>query len=317
MATLSGLINRFRHWLQTPLNVQLVFEIGADYVAGLRRENGAVQSWALRELPPGAVRPAPLAENISDSSVVERAVSQVAEAVADKQTRCALLVPDLVARIAVIELEQVPSRPEEVEALLRWRLKKDVPFDVSQAVLSYHLQPGRTTAHQAVVVVALRNLIQQYEECLERAGLEAGQVTLSTLAALHCLASPSSTPRLLVKRDSVSLSLAIAHSGSVRLFRSLPLPAGSVEAGEETLFGKIYPAAVYFNDQWGQPIGEIVITGLEQLQPGLVERLEKDTHCRAVALRTSDFGLPAANLPGSDPDYHILPSVGWLREETG
>lgn len=316
MATPNGLINRFRHWLQAPLNVQLVFEIGADYVAGLRRENGAVQSWALRELPAGAVRPAPLSENIADSPLVERAVAQVAEAVADKQTRCALLIPDLAARIAVIELEQVPSRSEEVEALLRWRLKKDVPFDVNQAVVSYHLQPGRTTAHEAVVVVALRNLIQQYEDCMARVGLEAGQVTLSTLAALHCLASPSGTPRLLVKRDGLSLSLAIAHSGWLRLFRSLPLPAGSVEAGEETLFEKIYPAAVYFNDQWGQPIGEIVITGLEQLQPGLIERLEKETDCRAVELRTADFELPPANLPGSDPDYRILPSVGWLREET-
>jgi hypothetical protein len=315
MATPNGFINRFRDWLQAPMDVQVVFEIAADYVAGLRRQNGTVHAWALRELPAGAVRPAPLSDNIFDSPAIETALSQVAEAVTDKQTRCALLVPDLVARIAVIELEQVPGRPEEAEELLRWRLRKDVPFDVSQAVLSYHLQPGRTTAYEAVVVVALRSLIQQYEECVQRAGLSAGRVNLSTLATVHCLDSPSSTPSLLVKRDKVSLSLAIAHSGALRLFRSLPLPVGSVGAGEGTLFEKIYPAAVYFHDQWGQPIGEIVISGLQQLQPALVGRLEKEAECRTVELRTADFDLPSSNLPGSDPDYRILPSVGWLREE--
>jgi len=316
VTALPSSIDRFRQWLQAPLDVQLVVEIAADYVAGLRLEEGQIQAWAVREVPAGAVRPAPLSDNIVDAEAVQNALAQVIEAVADRQSRCVLLVPDMVARIALMELEQVPSHPEETEGLLRWRLKKDVPFDLDQAVLTYQVQPGRTTAHEVLAVVALGNLIHQYEECAERGGLYPGQVSLSTLSTLQCLESTSNTPRLLVKRDQASLSLAIAHGDAIRLFRSLPLPVGAVETGEETLFEKIYPAAVYFHDQWGQPVGEIAFSGLEQLQPGLVGRLASEVDCPAVELRAANFHLPPSHLPGNEPDYRILPSIGWFRGET-
>lgn len=311
------LLHRVRDWLQAPVDVQLVCELAADYVAAVRYREGEVEAWAVASLPAGAVRPAPLVDNVVDAGAVGERLKQVVETVADGQRRCVLVIPDLLARVALVELDHIPSRAEEAERLLRWRLRKDLPFDVDQAVLSYYVQPGRTTAHEVLAVVCLRNLVRQYEQCLEERELYPGRVTLSSLATLDCLEAASSTPTLLVKRDHGSISLAIAHGSSVRLFRTLPLPPGGVGSDETALFEKVYPAVVYFQDQWGQSIGEIVLVGFDQFQPGLRTRLEEEAGALTRKLEATSFALPSSNLPGTEPDWRVLPSLGWVRGEKG
>jgi type IV pilus assembly protein PilM len=272
---------------------------------------------AVESLPAGAVRPAPLVDNIADPAAVSERLKQMIETVADGQRRCVLVIPDLLARVALVELDHIPSRVGEAERLLRWRLRKDLPFDVDQAVLSYYVQSGRTTAHEVLAVVCLQSLVRQYEQCLEEREIQPGHVTLSTLAALDCLESTAPTPTLLVKRDHSSMSLAIVHGTSVRLFRTLPLPPGGVGSDEAALFEKIYPAVVYFQDQWGQSVGEIVLVGFDHFQAGLRTRLEEEAGALTRKLEATSFELPSSNLPGTEPDGRVLPSLGWARGEQG
>jgi type IV pilus assembly protein PilM len=310
-----NLIHRLRRWFRAPVEVQLVCEIAADYVIAARYQGGRIEAWALQPLPLEAVRPAPLADNILDATVVQEALKQALESVGDTQRRCVLLVPDLVARIALLELEHLPTRADEADGLLRWRLKKDLPFDVNQAVLSYKVQPGRGAAHEVMAVVCLRGLLRQYEDCLGRLGIHPGWVTLSTLATLDCLDPGNTTPQLLVKRDHSSLSLAIVHHNAVRLFRSLPMAAHERRAAAEALFEKIYPAVVYFQDQWNQPVAEVALAGLDERQANLVQQFEHETGCAARDIVAGDFNLPPSVGAGLNPDHRLLPSLGWVRGE--
>lgn len=303
---------RWQNWFRAAPEVPLVCEIAADYVAAVRHRQGRVLAWAVRPLPADAVRPAPLAENITQRPAVQQALEAVVGSVGDGQRRCALLVPDLVARVAVLEFDQLPARPAEADALLRWRLSKDLPFDVGQAVLSYQTQPARAAGQEALVAVCLRSLLGQYEECLEALGFQPGWVTLSTLAALGCVEPSGSAPRLWVKRDYSSLALAIVHGPAVRLFRSVPLPAGSAQLDENALFEKIFPAAVYFQDQWGQPVSEVVLAG-SGLPAGLGPRLESELGCVLSEVKLAAFDLPPSPLSGAAPDQRLTPSLGWVR----
>jgi type IV pilus assembly protein PilM len=313
--SLTSFRNRLNHWFEAPVEVDLVCEIAADHVAAARYQNGRIESWALRKLPAGVVRPAPLGDNVADAAAVQEALKEVLEPVANGRRRCVLLVPDLVARIALLELDQLPAGVEEADGLLRWRLKKDLPFDVGQAVLAYRARPGRTTKHEVMVVVCLRSLLRQYESCVEKLGLHAGWVTLSTLSALDCLPSSSSAPRLLVKRDHNSLSLVILHGEAVRLFRSLPVAArGSGPVGSE-LFEKIYPAAIYFQDQWGQSVAEAALTGLHSGRSKLVEQLRGELGCVAQDMDVAAYGLPPSAVTSAGADYRLLPAVGWALGE--
>lgn len=307
-----SLLRRCRGWLNAPAEVALVCEVAADYVAALRHRRGRVEAWATRPLPEGAVRPAPLTDNIADRAAVTVALEQVVGAVADGERRSTLLLPDLVARAAVLEFDRLPERPEEAEALLRWRLSKDLPFDVTQAALSFEVRPGHATGQEALVVVCLRNLLRQYEECVEGLGLQPGWVTLSTLAAVGALEGSGTAPRLMVKRDHSSLGLAVVHGGAVRLFRCVPAPASAL-LDEEALFDKVYPALVYFQDQWGEPVREAVLAGDGLARSELGLRLQRELGCAVSQLDPAAFDLPPAPASGAPPDQRLAPGLGWVR----
>jgi type IV pilus assembly protein PilM len=291
--------------------VPLVCEVAADYVAAVRHHHGRAEAWALRSLPPEAVRPASLAENIADRAALQQALEHVVGAVADGRRRCALLVPDLLARVAVLEFDHLPDRAPEAEALLRWRLGKDLPFDINEAVVSFQAQAGAGGTPDALVAVALRNLLRQYEECLESLGLQPGWVTLSTLAALGGWES-SSAPRLLVKRDHGSLSVVIVEDEAVRLFRTLPVPPGDA-FDEEALVEKVYPAAVYFQDHWGRPVSEAVLVSVGENRLPSAQRLQRELGCGVTEFSAGAIELPPSALSGAAADTRLAPCWGWVR----
>src|SRR5574342_139300 len=53
------------------------------------------------------------------------------------------VLPNQVVRVFILHFETFPRRADEAEPLLRWRLKKSVPFDVEEAVVSYMTQESR------------------------------------------------------------------------------------------------------------------------------------------------------------------------------
>lgn len=311
----GSLLKRLGHWFSAPGDVPLVVEIAADYVAALHHRQGRVEAWAVRALPEGAVRPAPLSENIIDGAAVREALEHVVGAVGDGGRRCVLLVPDLLARVVILEFDQLPERAQEAEALLRWRLSKDLSLDVSRAVLSYQRQAARGGGQQALVAVCLPHRLRPYEECVEALGLHPGWVILSTLAALGWLEANGTAPRLLVKRDHASLGLAITNAPAVHLFRTVPVPKGSGSLDERALFDKICPAVVYFQEQWGQPVSEAVLAGTERPPAWLAARLERELGCAVTECNPAGLDLPPSPVSGATPDLRLAPALGWARGE--
>ena len=311
MAPSAQPLRRSGGWLSASAEVPLVCEIAADYVAAVRHHHGRVEAWAMRSLPPEAVRPASLADNIADRAALQQALEHVLGTVADGRRRCALLVPDLLARVAMLEFDHLPDRAAEAEALLRWRLGKDLPFDVNEAVLAFQPQAGRAGGRDALVAVGLRNLLRQYEECLEALGLQPGWVTLSTLAALGGWET-SSAPRLLVKRDHGSVSVVIVEDEAVRLFRSLPVPPGDA-FDEEALLEKVYPAAVYFQDHWGRPVSEAVLVSVGENRLPSAHRLQRELGCAVTEFSAGSIELPPSALSGAIADTRLAPCWGWVR----
>ncbi len=310
MNSATELFARFRHWLHAPPELPLVCEVAADYVAAVRQRRGRIEAWATRPLPAGAVLPGPLTHNIVQPDVVRAALEEVLGEVGNAQRRCVLIVPDLMARVVLLQLDQLPQRPQEAEPLLRWRLGKDISFDLDQAVLSYQGRPGRAGGQEVVVAVCLRNLVRQYEEQVEAVGLEAGWVTLATMACLGWLGHEDTEPRLLVKRDLHSLGLAIVQGTALQLFRTVPI---SGAWSQERLFEKTYPTVVYFQEQWGQPVQKALLFGLGEDGTVLAQRLLKEAGCAAQEVSLAGLDLPLSSLSGSQPDHTLLPSLGWVQ----
>jgi len=303
-----------RRWWSAAGEAGLVCEIAADYVTALRTSGRGIEAWAAEPLPEGAVRPGPLSENVPKAAPVAEVVQKVLSKVSNGHGRCALLVPDLVARVALLDFDTFPDNQMEADALVRWRLGRDLPFDLKQAVLSFSAQPGQGNKREVLAAVAIHSLVRQYEQCLEPAGVKPAWVTLSTLAATDFL-NGAAGPRLLVKRDHSSLGLTLVHQGAVRFFRSLSLPVTEGPTSAAPFFDKVYPALVYFQDQWGEPVSEVLWAGPAGEGAALGELLERETGCKLANLNLGEFDVPytgGARLPA---DRRLLPSLGWARGE--
>ena len=156
----------------------LVLEISPDHVAGARwtRTGGSGQfcgpNPARRSVVPSAVE-----TNIANPMAVKSAIAQrdvSARAPRTKTSR--MLVPDPVIRVFVQHFEQFPRSPQEAEPMLRWKLKKSVPFEADETVISYMRQAPREDGVDVVTGLARLRIVREYESLAEQPGLYPGVV---------------------------------------------------------------------------------------------------------------------------------------------
>src|SRR5882762_6544832 len=80
--------------------------------------------------------------------------------------------------------EDFPRSAAEAVPMLRWKLKKSVPFEADETLISYMRQAPRETGIDVVTALARLRIIKEYESLAEGIGLHPGVVLSSSLAAI-------------------------------------------------------------------------------------------------------------------------------------
>ncbi len=91
---------------------------------------------------PGSLVVSPVEDNLLSADVVSQTIQRVAPANGGKKRPAAVILPDNAVRVSLLDFDSFPSSPEEQLALVRFRVKKTVPFDIESAAVSYYVQPG-------------------------------------------------------------------------------------------------------------------------------------------------------------------------------
>jgi len=223
---------------------EFVFEIAADGIAMSRtRPPAAVQHITL---PPGVIAPSPVKENVLDPLAFEAAVRQLVPAGGKRGRRnAALILPDNSVRVAVLDFDALPDKEEERRALIGFRLRKSIPFDIDEAALSWFPQAG---GKKVVVALAPAAAIAHYETAFRLAGLHPGLITVSSLAMLDLLPAKGS---LMVARLGPGVLTVVGISdGVVIIVRSLELPELTSNPLDQ-IAEDIHPTLAYLEDQDG------------------------------------------------------------------
>ena len=212
---------RLRRWLDSP-PPSLAIAIGPQHVAGLRRQAGGPQPQgsAVSTLPAGAVKPAAQHVNLAQPAIVQAALREVLDALAGQGNEIILLVPEMTARLTVLEFEQLPDSEPELRQLVLFRLRKALPFEPEETAMSLMVERARKTAASARVLAAIadRRRLDEYEEAVAEAGARAVTVMPAALAALAALPELRGGA-LLVKADACQLTAAFAWEGYPRFCR--------------------------------------------------------------------------------------------------
>jgi type IV pilus assembly protein PilM len=285
---------------------RLACEIAADrVVAGRVSERGnTVDACTAGELAPGSVVPDLLEANLRERQRVFDTVRDTLGALNSRSRDVIAVLPDAAVRVVLLDFETLPANRAEAESVVRFRLKKSLPFDLDKAKISYHAQQS-ANALKVVAAVALSSVIEDYESVFREAGYSPGIVLPSMLAALG--AAEAARPTLVVKVDSRTTSIAILDKNQLLLFRTLENPRGIKITGEQ-LAEEVYPSVVFFQDTYSLNIEQIFVAGLADAG-GAVPALRAQTGAEVTEL-VSNSQLGAS--VGSIPKWRMAGVVGAL-----
>ena len=248
-------------------------EITPQGVAAARSEGtpGTIEAMHSRALKAGVLTPAMTTQNVQDAHALSEAIEHALAPVGGQGQEVIAVLPDSAVRVTLLDFDSLPERSQEAEAAVRFRLRKSLPFDIEKAALSFEAQKTPQGLHVAAAIV-LQSVLAEYESAFRAAGCSPGVVMPSSLGALGAV--DEDRPTMLLKVGQDATSIAVVKDGQLLLFRILEgSETGALSA--ERMADDIYPSLVYFQDNYGASVEQLVVSGvrdLDKLSPALEQQ---------------------------------------------
>jgi type IV pilus assembly protein PilM len=301
-------------WLDALPHISLAIEVASERVAAARwGRAGSLEAYAVEALPVGVLVPSAVETNITNNAAVKAAVAIVCDRLRARDEDVAMILPDTVIRVFVQHFEEFPRSAAEAEPMLRWKLKKSVPFEADETVISYMRQAPREAGLDVVTALARLRIIREYESLVEGISLYPGVVLSSSLAAISLL--DDEKPTLLARVSGSTLTTAIVRGGILCGYRCTDLPARGAGLTPQMLLEEIFPVAAYYQDTWQETIRSVRVAGLGSRLPEFVKPLEDEFHCEVRSLlgsAVSEGLIKEDARPLADRDLEGL--VGWVLQ---
>lgn len=311
----NNLVRRMTLWLDAAPHPPIAMEISGERIAGARiTRTGGLDGFAVEPIPAGTIVPSAVETNVVNPVTAKAAVANICSRLRVHNEDAVILLPDPVIRVFVQHFDQFPRSPQEAIPMLKWKLKKSVPFEVDETLISYMRQAPREGGVDVVTALGRLRIVREYEALAESAGLHPGVVLSSSLAAIALL--EDRRPTLLARISGASLTTAIVRDGILCGYRCTDLPARATELTPQMLLDEVYPVAAYYQDTWQEGIQLVNVAGLGNRLPEFVPPLEREFHCQVRALlhsAVSEGRLNEESRPLADRELEGL--LGWMLKK--
>ena len=204
--------------------------------------------YAFEPLPAGMLVPNIGEPNLRAPEVVTAAIRSALGRVSPRTRSITAILPDTLVRVFVLDFDSMPAKASEAVSVVRFRLRKMVPFDVEHASLSYQVLVEKKDECKVLAAVLPGQVLAEYEAAVRAAGYEPGAVLPSSLAALEAVDSMEAM--LIANLSSIALTTCIANGQDLLLYRTIDLPTDPNLRLQEVQRG-IAVAAAYFEDKLG------------------------------------------------------------------
>jgi type IV pilus assembly protein PilM len=275
-------------WLSDP-PPDHVFEISEFALAGVSPRLPDRQN--RERFTDRALTASPSLPNLIRPQLFRDALAKVAAVNGARRMATALVIPDYAVRMAILDFEDFPPREEDRISLLRFRLRKTVPFHIEEARLAYSVQDSRP-GHLEILAVAIANpILHEYESIFVEAGYRVGLVIPSLVAALpfcHTAqlgAAPLSGITLLAKSTGSTLSIGLIERTHLRLVRCIDLSTEEIAPSDRparSSFPVLQQTLAFAEDQLEQKVNRALLCGFGADTDAVGDQIEYE------------FGIPYA-----------------------
>ena len=256
------MLDRIQHWVQEP-PPEYLFEISERALAFVQSRNPS--SLRVSPLSEKALAVSPSEPNVVRVDVFQDAFPKNGNGSAPRRAKAGLVIPDYAARVSVLDFDELPHDEEQRLALVRFRLKKGVPFSIDDAQVSYAVQPAHSQTKKVEVLAAAiaRSVLTEYETLLRNFGYQVGLVVPSSLAALPLYPVLPGALTLVAKLSGNIFSIVLLENRQIRVFRCVDLASEeSLPEDQPELVRTLLQQTIAFvEDEWSQPVQHMVLCG--------------------------------------------------------
>lgn len=269
MSSLASLLEPFRRidlerWVslrasRPPVAVEV--DRAEMVLVRLRRRRGrqVLEAHASRPVADPGAAGTTLKTTLSAVDEMAKSARGLFESTGTRPGRVSLVLPDHLARVSLMSFPERPPNRRHLDEMVRFKLRKSVPFRLEEALISYQVLPSHGTEVQLLVALMLRSVVEQYEQVLEAVGARPGRVEVSTLSLFNLCrgdmekASAGERDVALLNCARGYFSLLIVRGERLLFYRSKALPAEeeTMEAAEPVLNRELATSVSYYQEKLG------------------------------------------------------------------
>lgn len=299
------------------LATRLVKRKGAYHIAG----HGAVQ------IGEDVFSTSMMRSEVRSPADLEQAISTVlTKAGAEGASRISIALPDTAARAFVLDFQEMPPGREQAGNLIRWRLKKSVPFPLEQARLSWEELGRREDGRvHLLVTLAPADALDGIEAVTAHLGLRVGLIDLASFATYNVLrldgqlAEQAQGDTALLSATRNYYSLMIFRGESLIFYRAKNYHVQGGYQGEESLRAvvrELRTSLGYYEEHLlGEGIRRLLLRVVGIDREGILQAV-RDAGCEAVFPALVRHVVAELESAPEEEIPELLPSIGLaLRRE--
>ena len=138
---------------------------------GKGKKDLQVQQVKAYRLPADTFTPSVVTPELANEAAIAEVLRRL-KLEAGRINKVSILLPDGWFRMNIFELQSLPDRADEADAMIRWSLRRTMPIEPSTLRVSYEVL-GRTDGHPRVLVIsAVEKMLKAIERLFDAAGIE-------------------------------------------------------------------------------------------------------------------------------------------------
>jgi type IV pilus assembly protein PilM len=278
----EGLLNLRPSWPTVAVEI----DRGRLVLTRVRRGRGkpALEAYTIRETPQHHAAASLFRPNLGTPAELSGQLRELFARSGTKPGRISVVLPDNVARVSIVSLPERPAGPRELADVLRFKLRKSVPFRLEDAVISSWPVSSEGPGFDVLVAIMLRATVEQVEAACDAAGARVGLVDLST-PSVYNLARAELARATAGGKDAALLNCApgyftllIARKDRVAFYRCKSYANGNGDPGAATatLARELASSLSYYQEKLqGAGIGTVVVRSVAQPLEVILPVLER------------------------------------------
>ncbi|MES1241825.1 MAG: hypothetical protein ABUT39_09425 [Acidobacteriota bacterium] len=288
------------------------------------RQGFRLRGWRESALPSDAFHAGLLGGPLRDPVAFEALVGGLVRGVPGGLKEAALVLPDAWLRVTFSEITDVPRQAQARDDVLRWKLRRLVPFRVDElrvSAVEVEPLPVQEEPRRLLMGFGVEQLLAQIEDAFAAHGVRLGRITNSSLALLSAVELPASSGfAAVVQVETEGYTLIFARNGEPVLHRFKPFTGGGIGGGDAAHAGYVtrdLKLTRNFLDEnfAGAPLGQVLLLAPPAAEPMWLDRLQEGLGSSVAPVDGRHLPSLRSEDPVAPSWRELAPMLGAVRQE--